>query len=68
MTVIVDGITGGLFPHRPAADDSWGGFIECEYCDPDGLGVADLRDRWDRKSDDPRLAPYLALIDPEATP
>ncbi|WP_412741997.1 PD-(D/E)XK nuclease family protein [Krasilnikovia sp. MM14-A1004] len=66
VTVIVDGIAGGLFPHRPPADDGWGGYIECAYCDPDTLGAADLRARWARKQSDPRLAAYLAVINPDA--
>jgi ATP-dependent helicase/nuclease subunit B len=64
VAVIADGIAGGLFPHRPADDDGFGGYIPCGYCDPDGLGVSDHRPRWDRKRHDPRLAGYLALIEP----
>jgi RecB family exonuclease len=67
LAVIADGIAGGLFPHRPLKDDSFSGFIECPYCDPDGLGVKDHRDRWQRKRRDPRLAAYLALVEPDAT-
>ena len=66
LAVIADGIAGGLFPHRPPEEDRWAGFIECRYCDTDGLGVKELRDRWDRKRHDPRLARYLALADPAA--
>ena len=36
------------------------------YCDPDGLGAAEHRDRWERKRHDPRLAAYLALVEPDA--
>jgi hypothetical protein len=66
LTVIADGIAGGLFPHRPAEQDGWGDFIACRYCDPDGLGAADHRDRWARKRHDPRLDDYLRLVDPDA--
>jgi ATP-dependent helicase/DNAse subunit B len=66
LTVIADGIAGGLFPHRPPAQDGGGDYIDCRYCDPDGLGVADQRDRWQRKRHDPRLAAYLRLVDPDA--
>jgi hypothetical protein len=65
LATIADGLGGGLFPHRPPADDSWNGFIECRYCDPDGLGVGGHRDRWRRKRHDPRLAAYLALVEPQ---
>ncbi|MGP3981431.1 PD-(D/E)XK nuclease family protein [Streptomyces sp. KR80] len=66
LAVIVDGIAGGLFPHRPPAEDTFSGFIECRYCDPDGLGVTEHRARWQRKRHDPRLAAYLALVEPKA--
>jgi RecB family exonuclease len=66
LAVIADGIALGLFPHRPPAQDGWSEFIECRYCDPDGAGVADHRNRWARKRHDPRLAAYLRLVDPDA--
>jgi RecB family exonuclease len=66
LAVIADGIAGGLFPHRPPKDDGWAGYIECPYCDPDGVGVNEHRDRWERKRHDPRLAAYLALVEPDA--
>jgi RecB family exonuclease len=66
LAVIADGIAGGLFPHRPPKDNGWAGYIECPYCDPDGLGVKEHRDRWERKRHDPRLASYLALVEPDA--
>ncbi|MFJ8532830.1 PD-(D/E)XK nuclease family protein [Streptomyces sp. NPDC093591] len=66
LAVITDGIANGLFPHRPPTGGSVSGFTECQYCDPDGLGVKELRDRWQRKRHDPRLAAYLALVEPEA--
>jgi hypothetical protein len=39
----------------------------CPYCDPDGLGVADLRRAWNRKSGAPALAALRDLIDPPDT-
>jgi ATP-dependent helicase/nuclease subunit B len=63
VTVIADGIAGGLFPHRPSDDDRWGGFIHCQYCDPDGLGAGEHRERWERKRHDPRLAGYLSMLE-----
>lgn len=62
ITVIADGIGGGLFPVRPPDDDGFTGFRPCAYCDPDGLGSDDHRERWSRKRHDPRLAAYVALI------
>jgi ATP-dependent helicase/nuclease subunit B len=65
LTVIADGIAAGLFPHRPPKDDGYAGFIECEYCDPDGLGTKEHRARWARKRYDPRLDAYLQLVEPD---
>jgi ATP-dependent helicase/nuclease subunit B len=64
LTIIADGIAAGLFPNRPPKDDGWTGFIECRYCDPDGLGAKEHRTRWARKRHDPRLVDYLRLVDP----
>ena len=63
MQTIVDGIESGVFPAHPTAGSTTP-FIECHSCDPDGLGVADLRARWDRKRLDPDLALYAELADP----
>jgi ATP-dependent helicase/nuclease subunit B len=66
LAVIADTMAAGLFPHRPPAQDGWGDFVECRFCDPDGLGVNERRDEWTRKRHDPRLAAYLRLVDPAA--
>ncbi|MET0494380.1 MAG: PD-(D/E)XK nuclease family protein [Actinoplanes sp.] len=62
VTVIADGMAGGLFPHRPPVDDGRSGRVPCGYCDPDALGADEHRERWERKRADPRLAGYVALI------
>jgi hypothetical protein len=63
LGMIVAGIEAGVFPHHPTAISStpW---VECAFCDPDGLGVADLRRQLDRKQIDPALAPFLDLVHP----
>jgi ATP-dependent helicase/nuclease subunit B len=69
LGTIVDGIERGVFPARPV--ESHGPFVSCRYCDPDGMGVADQRRDWERKRDDPAVAPYAHLAEPrddEATP
>jgi hypothetical protein len=38
--------------------------VECAACDPDGLGVTELRRAWDRKRSHPQLAPYARLAEP----
>lgn len=57
---IVEGIEAGLFPHNPSAGSTTP-FIECPYCDPDGLGVSDLRRQTERKIADPAFALFLSL-------
>lgn len=54
---VVSGIESGLFP---AVTDppAYRHFIECWYCQPDGLGVEERFDEWDRKRLDPRLAAW----------
>nr|WP_240948330.1 PD-(D/E)XK nuclease family protein [Planosporangium mesophilum] len=61
LAVIVDGIASGLYPGRPPEQDGHG--IPCPFCDPDGLGAGEHRDRWARKKNDPRLAAYLNLVE-----
>lgn len=65
LSVIASGIRAGLFPPRPPKDNGWSGFIECDYCDPDRMGTKALFARWQRKRADPRLAEYVALVEPE---
>jgi ATP-dependent helicase/nuclease subunit B len=57
---MVRGIENGVFPNYPTASSTtpW---VECAFCDPDALGVTDLRSRWDRKLADPAMAPFLDL-------
>lgn len=66
---IVEGIEGGAFPNHPTTLSS-SPFVECPYCDPDGLGVVDLRRQVERKSEDPALAVFLELVgsEPEDSP
>jgi ATP-dependent helicase/nuclease subunit B len=62
LGTVVDGIERGAFPPHPI--ESFGPFVVCPYCDPDGMGVADLRRDWERKRDDPAVAPYAQLAEP----
>jgi ATP-dependent helicase/nuclease subunit B len=65
LRVIVDGIDGGVFVPHPRMP-AWSMFIECDYCDPDGLGTADGHREWTRKQLAPELADYLELIGSDA--
>ncbi len=59
---IDDQIGAGTFPGRP--EESFGPWVRCRACDPDGLGTAEGRRAWERKRHDPALADYLALVEP----
>lgn len=48
VTFIVDGIDAGWFAPNPP-EPSTRPWPECPWCDPDGLGTAELRRRWERK-------------------
>jgi hypothetical protein len=60
---MVAGIEAGVFPHYPTAS-STSPFIECPSCDPDGLGVADLRRGFEAKASDPAMAVFVDLALP----
>jgi ATP-dependent helicase/nuclease subunit B len=61
VEVIVNGIEQGLFPARPQATTRQG-FTPCQYCDPDGMGVAELDREWTRKQTAEVLAAYRRLL------
>lgn len=66
LETIVDGIEHGVFPPHPTSSSTalW---VECPFCDPDGLGVVDLRRAWDRKREDPGLAGFVSLVESDET-
>jgi hypothetical protein len=63
LAVIVESIESGVFPAYPRAT-STSPWVVCPYCDPDALGVADLRRSWNRKSGAPALAALRDLVEP----
>lgn len=65
LTLVVDGISGGLFPARPPAKPSYAGYVECAYCDPDGLGTSEQYREWERIRLDPALRAYVATVEPD---
>jgi hypothetical protein len=52
---IVDGIEHGVFPALPPQPAPTP-FVECRYCDPDGMGTTDRWREWERKCDAPEMA------------
>lgn len=65
LGVLVRSIGSGLFPLKApdAPDFSW---VKCWYCNPDGIGHQENRERWERKCLDPTLRELVGLIDAEA--
>jgi ATP-dependent helicase/nuclease subunit B len=63
---IVEGIESGTFPHHPSTTSVTNPWVECPYCDPDNLGVTELRRSLERKAGDPALHRYLVLAEEEA--
>ncbi|MEV5967860.1 PD-(D/E)XK nuclease family protein [Kribbella sp. NPDC051952] len=63
LDVIVSSIAAGYFPPKApeVPDFLW---VQCQYCNPDGLGHSEVRARWDRKRFDPMLERLVRLIDP----
>ena len=57
---IVDGIAAGHFSQHPAVP-RFRPWIDCQFCEPDGLGLAHQYADWLRIENDPELAGYLAV-------
>ena len=68
VDAIVEGIEAGRFPAHPEDRASTTPWVSCHSCDPDGLGVVELRRLWERKREDPALAAYADLAEPSADP
>ncbi|MEV8376568.1 PD-(D/E)XK nuclease family protein [Kribbella sp. NPDC056861] len=67
LDVIVSSIAAGYFPAKAPEipDFLW---VQCPYCNPDGIGHSEVRARWERKRHDPTLSRLVQLIDPTAMP
>ena len=65
VSVIVDGIGGGLFPARPGARRHDGGFENCHICPFDRICPRDRAAAWERKSAAPALRSYVNLAEQE---
>ena len=57
---ISDGIGNGIFPQHPATP-GFRPWVDCWFCEPDGLGLSHQHRDWRRIAEDPDLAPYLAV-------
>ena len=57
---IVDGIAGGHFPAHPAIP-KFRPWVDCDFCEPDGLGLSHQYADWRRLAPHPELADYVDL-------
>ena len=62
VSVISQGIRGGLFPANPGPPD-WRKYANCAYCDFDAICPSRRADAWDLKKKDPSLASYVDLAE-----
>jgi RecB family exonuclease len=67
LDVLAQSIVGGLFPLR-APEGADFVYVQCPYCNPDGIGHSENRERWERKRPDAALRELITLIDPSGVP
>ena len=60
---VLAGIRSGLFIALPGKSQFKLSFTQCEYCDPDNLGTAELWAEFERKAADPRVMALLGLAE-----
>ena len=63
LATLVRGIREGRFIARPPKDDDWS-WVQCNYCNPDGVGYGHVRSAAARKRTDAALEDLFSLIDP----
>ena len=65
--MIADGISGGMFVANP--DRTTTPWVTCWYCDPDGLGTAELGARFEQLARTaPQLRRYVEMAEPDLLP
>jgi hypothetical protein len=60
---ITRGIDSGVFVGYVRPGDDRAGYTPCPYCDPDGIGTADISRQWQRKRADSALAGFARLAE-----
>lgn len=60
---VTRGIDAGVFIGYVRQDEDHAGFTLCPYCNPDGIGTADILRQWRRKRADGRLADFAHLVE-----
>ncbi|MCH1867425.1 PD-(D/E)XK nuclease family protein [Nocardioides sp. CFH 31398] len=67
LGVLASGIADGLYPAKPPENDDFT-FVQCPFCNPDGLGYAGRRREWAAKAAHPDLKQLVSLnVDNEVT-
>jgi hypothetical protein len=61
LGAMVGGIEAGVFPQYPTASTT-NPWVECAFCDPDGLGVSELRRSFERKAADPAMTAFVDFV------
>jgi len=63
--LIATSIANGVFPSRAPSEPDFR-WVQCPYCNPDGLDHSGARRRWEAKRLAPELRRYTRLVEPEA--
>jgi len=63
LETLSTGIRDGQFIARPPASDDFA-WVQCAYCNPDGVGYGHVRTASERKRTDAALAELFGLLDP----
>lgn len=67
VRLLVESMARGAFPQRAPKDPDFK-WVQCPFCNPDGLGHGAVRERWEAKRLAPELMEYTALVEPHAVP
>ncbi len=67
VRLLVGSMATGAFPQRAPEqpDFRW---VQCAYCNPDGIGHAEVRERWEAQRLVSELRGYTGLVEPDALP
>ena len=65
LNLIADGIRSGRFPANPGAVSRNSPGRHCDFCSFSAICPADRREHWEQLRNDPRLAAYVDLAEPE---
>lgn len=67
LETLVTAIREGRFIARPPASDDFS-WVQCAFCNPDGVGYGHVRGSSERKRTDAALAGLFSLLDPSVLP